>query len=350
MKYCLLDKYKLIHGEKYYQIIALDDIYGKNGKLIAPKGSLGGYVKSETALEENNYDWILENEVLINGKIKKINDKYEMINPIRYIGGFYYRVKALKDFGDVKKGDIGGYIQYTSNLSCEGDCWVYPNAVVKDNAQVKDNAKIYDRAIIKDSAVIKGETIVKNCAIVGDAAIVGDKVVIEECAIVKEDIYSDNYSIYGSNKLYNKPDVNKVYKDDSFSIFKGCFSILQLIIILALSLIGLYFLFLDIFGIACHINEIVLFFTTFVMLICLGIAGLVAVVLIYKIIREIWMVYHLYVQEYKNNASIEDKLVKYQIETQFKQKYSKNVIITRLIVADFIIFLIFVILFVVSGA
>ena len=39
-----------------------------------------------------------------------------------------YRIKALKDFSDVKKGDSGGYVQQESNLSQFGNAWVFENA------------------------------------------------------------------------------------------------------------------------------------------------------------------------------------------------------------------------------
>jgi len=43
------------------------------------------------------------------------------------------RIKALRDFGDVKKGDIGGYVEKENNLSQLGNAWVYGNArVTKD--------------------------------------------------------------------------------------------------------------------------------------------------------------------------------------------------------------------------
>ncbi|MGV3152709.1 hypothetical protein [Sarcina ventriculi] len=32
-----------------------------------------------------------------------------------------YRVKAVRDFGDVKKGDIGGYVENPNNLSHEDE-------------------------------------------------------------------------------------------------------------------------------------------------------------------------------------------------------------------------------------
>ncbi len=52
-----------------------------------------------------------------------------------------YRIKALKDFGDVEVGDLGGYIESESNLMQEGCAWVYGNAMVYGSARVFDNAK-----------------------------------------------------------------------------------------------------------------------------------------------------------------------------------------------------------------
>ncbi len=38
-----------------------------------------------------------------------------------------YHIKALKDFDDVKAGTIGG-IEKETNLSHEGNCWIYNDA------------------------------------------------------------------------------------------------------------------------------------------------------------------------------------------------------------------------------
>ena len=41
-----------------------------------------------------------------------MSKKYELTNISKIVNGCrVYRIKALKDFGDVKIGDIGGYIQ-----------------------------------------------------------------------------------------------------------------------------------------------------------------------------------------------------------------------------------------------
>lgn len=45
-----------------------------------------------------------------------------------YIEVRLFRIRATKDFEDVKIGDFGGFVQNESNLSQEGDCWIYDEA------------------------------------------------------------------------------------------------------------------------------------------------------------------------------------------------------------------------------
>lgn len=78
----------------------------------------------------------------MNKKYKLLKDDY-----IKYIGRTLYRIKALKDFGDVKAGEIGGYIESENNLSHNGECWVY------DDAKVFENAEVYGNAIINKGYV-----------------------------------------------------------------------------------------------------------------------------------------------------------------------------------------------------
>ena len=51
-----------------------------------------------------------------------------------------FRIKALVAFGDVEKGELGGFIEKEDNLSHDGDAWVYGNAWVYGDAQVSGNA------------------------------------------------------------------------------------------------------------------------------------------------------------------------------------------------------------------
>lgn len=44
--------------------------------------------------------------------------KYELTNETKIFNGVeLHRIKALKDFGDVKKGDLGGWLEKEENLS-----------------------------------------------------------------------------------------------------------------------------------------------------------------------------------------------------------------------------------------
>lgn len=58
------------------------------------------------------------------------------------------RIRALRDFADVKAGDLGGFVEHEDNLSQEGDAWVYGNARVWGNAQVYGDAEVYGNAMI----------------------------------------------------------------------------------------------------------------------------------------------------------------------------------------------------------
>ena len=54
--------------------------------------------------------------------------KYKLTEEsIIYFGKTLFRIEALKDFGNVNKGDKGGYVQSDENLSQEGDCWISDN-------------------------------------------------------------------------------------------------------------------------------------------------------------------------------------------------------------------------------
>ena len=87
--------------------------------------------------------------------------KYKLTEEsIIYFGKTLFRIEALKDFGNVNKGDKGGYVQSEENLSQEGDCWISDNAKVYDNAKVCDNALVYGNAVICDNAKVCGNALV----------------------------------------------------------------------------------------------------------------------------------------------------------------------------------------------
>lgn len=67
-----------------------------------------------------------------------------------------FRIVALKDFSNVKKGDLGGLIEKEGNLDQQGNCWVYGNARIIGDAFVCDNARVYGNAFVGDNAYVSG--------------------------------------------------------------------------------------------------------------------------------------------------------------------------------------------------
>ena len=104
----------------------------------------------------------------MNGNTMK---KYEL-QPTTLITPFVeplFQVVALRDFGDVRKGDKGGYVESEDNLSHDGDCWIYDNARVFGKAWVFGNARVFDNAQIFDNARVYG-----NAEVFGDARVFDD--------------------------------------------------------------------------------------------------------------------------------------------------------------------------------
>ena len=86
------------------------------------------------------------------------NKKYRLTDQsMLYNGKMIYRIEALKDFNDVKKGEYGGFVESEDNLSQDGNCWVYGNAKLFDESVVKDNACVYYNAWVSDNACVSGK-------------------------------------------------------------------------------------------------------------------------------------------------------------------------------------------------
>lgn len=84
--------------------------------------------------------------------------KYKLTNKkIDYLGRTLYQIEAVKKFGNIAKGQKGGFIEKKSNLSQDGNAWVYNYAMVYGNAKVRDNAKVYDCALVHGDAEVHGD-------------------------------------------------------------------------------------------------------------------------------------------------------------------------------------------------
>lgn len=78
--------------------------------------------------------------------------KYKLTTDTKmWLGHRLFRIQALIDFGNVKKGDLGGYIEKEDNLSHNDKAWVY------GDAQVYGDARIYGDAWVCGDAQVYGD-------------------------------------------------------------------------------------------------------------------------------------------------------------------------------------------------
>ena len=118
--------------------------------------------------------------------------KYKLTNKkIDYLGRTLYQIEAVKKFGNIAKGQKGGFIEKKSNLSQDGNAWVYNYAMVYGDAKVCDNAKVYDCAKVRGAAVVRG-----NARVYGDALVCDNA-----------DVY-ENAKVYGHAKVRNSANVH----------------------------------------------------------------------------------------------------------------------------------------------
>ena len=63
--------------------------------------------------------------------------KYILTEEAKEVGGhILHRIQAMRDFGGVQKGDLGGWVESEENLSHDGDCWIFDNGRVFDDGRV----------------------------------------------------------------------------------------------------------------------------------------------------------------------------------------------------------------------
>lgn len=152
--------------------------------------------------------------------------KFELTtDKIKSNGVTLHRIKALIDFGDVKAGEWGGYVEKETNLSQYGGAWVYTHAqvygnaqvfgqaLVYGNAQVFGNARIFDYARIFGNARIDGSAYISgNAHIFGDSLVYGNAKVYDNALVCgNAKVYDDawvcgNAEVYGNARVCSNAD------------------------------------------------------------------------------------------------------------------------------------------------
>lgn len=183
--------------------------------------------KNYPALKEEDYDCIIEDfhsyyeedtpamqfvgasetETILKACEWVLNQKKRKYELIEKNDKGLYRIKSLKDFGIVKTGEIGGFVENESNLSQEGNCWIYDDAIIRDNAKVLENAEVFNNSEIGEYAVIKGNTTVQD-----NVKILGNAIIKDNVNIWGDVIISDNAIVCGNTRIFG----NAIIKNNAF--------------------------------------------------------------------------------------------------------------------------------------
>ena len=104
-----------------------------------------------------------------------------------------FRIKALIDFGDVKAGELGGYVEKEGNVSQDDNAWVSGDAEVFGNAKVYGDARVYDNAKVYGDA-----RVYDNAWVFGDAKVYGDARVYDNAWVFGDAKVSGRAWVFGN--------------------------------------------------------------------------------------------------------------------------------------------------------
>jgi predicted acyltransferase (DUF342 family) len=138
--------------------------------------------------------------------------KYELLE----VGdGELFRIRALRDFGDVKAGDMGGLVESDMQLSHDGNCWIYDGAVVHQDAKVYGDARVHRYARVYGNARIYGYARVHGEAkVYGTAEVYGVAEVYGYARVYGEAKVYGDAEVHGDAEVYGAAEVHgnaKVY-------------------------------------------------------------------------------------------------------------------------------------------
>lgn len=137
-----------------------------------------------------------------------------------------YRIRALKDFGEVHMGELGGFVESEENLDHDGFAWVscegkvydharivndarvgafgevFGHAVVAGKAYVGGHSRVYEDAIVTGNAELRGETTVSGKALLnGHIQIAGKVHIGVDARIIGNMLIGGNLEIRGLGQI-----------------------------------------------------------------------------------------------------------------------------------------------------
>lgn len=115
----------------------------------------------------------VENDTLIRDAIAP---RYELLDEHIYALGYKaHRIRALEDFGDVKAGDLGGFVESYETLQHVDELdtsWVYDDSIVT-NSVMSNNSSVKGYSTVRASSLNRAD--ISNARYVSEASISGTR-------------------------------------------------------------------------------------------------------------------------------------------------------------------------------
>jgi len=138
-----------------------------------------------------------------------------------------WRIMACKDFGNVKKGDLGGLVETEGNLSHLGNCWIGQGSVVCGDASVCGDAQVYGNVFVFGKVEIRGKAEVYGSCLIYDTeywirGMFKKNIIIREnarvhdtcCVAGKKIIIGENADICGGSLVHGTVTVEREVRDE----------------------------------------------------------------------------------------------------------------------------------------
>lgn len=120
-----------------------------------------------------------------------------------------HRIKALRNFNDIKAGCLGAWVEKEENLSHDGNAWaskgskLYGNCRISENAEVIENGEVYGNAQVSGNAEIYGNAkVFDNAQVSGDAVVSGNAVICGNAKVYESGRVSQDGKVSGNVKVY----------------------------------------------------------------------------------------------------------------------------------------------------
>lgn len=135
--------------------------------------------------------------------------KYEITDIAHPKYPWLHRIRALRQVNrEVMAGDLGGYVQTEENLSQDGTCWIFDQAICCEDAVVTKDGCMCDGTVARDSALVGGDASMFGCAraegnssmisgqLRDDARIAGDAIIGEAGGL--SPVIGGHSNVYGT--------------------------------------------------------------------------------------------------------------------------------------------------------